>query len=137
MPNELQDFEQFMQVRLEAAQAFTNGDGVPVSNLVASSEPVTFFSPRGGYQQGSDGVLSQFQKDASGFVSGDTTFEVLQIAASDGIAYWSGFQKASAWLKGAPEPMEFPLLVTELFRRENGNWKLVHRHASLREAQNK
>jgi hypothetical protein len=29
----------------------------------------------------------------------------------------------------ASKQTEFNLLITEIFRRENGEWKLVHRHA--------
>jgi ketosteroid isomerase-like protein len=50
------------------------------------------------------------------------------MAASNGLAYWVGFQRATAHLRGRPEAVPFNLRVTELYRREDGTWKLIHRH---------
>jgi hypothetical protein len=46
-----------------------------------------------------------------------------------GSCHWVGFQRASVHLKGRAGEVPFNLRVTELFRREGGEWKLVHRHA--------
>jgi hypothetical protein len=129
MNDDLHDFEQFMKRREDAARAFVRGDAAPLGRIVARVSPATFFGPQGGYEQGPDHVYSVYERDAARFTSGDSSFEILQMAASNGIAYWAGFQRAMARLDESTERIPFNLRVTEVFRREGDEWKLVHRHA--------
>lgn len=130
MNNDLHDFEQFMQQREAAANAYVRGDAVPLSRVVAHDLPATFFGPQGGHKQGADKVAARYENDADAFAPGGAShFEILQMAASDGIAYWVGFQRATAYIRGNQDPVQFNLRVTEVFRREGSEWKMVHRHA--------
>ena len=129
MSNDSQDFERFMKRREDAARAFVNGDVVSLNRISARTSPVSFFGPKGGHEQGAEQVSAAYQRDAARFDSGETHFEILHMHASDGIGYWVGFQKATARLKGSADAVPFDLRVTEVFRREDGDWKLIHRHA--------
>lgn len=132
MSNELRDFEQFMEQREDAARAYVNGDAGPVDRISTRTSPATFFHPNGDYEQGAEQVSSRYERDAGYFESGgESSFEILQMAASDGIAYWVGFQHATARLKGQAEAVPMSLRITEVFRREGDEWKLVHRHADF------
>lgn len=130
MSKDLQDFKRFMEQREAAAGAYVRGDAEPLGQMVARVSNASFFSPRGDYVTGADAVWSRYEEDAGAFDSGsDNRFEILDMGASDEIAYWVGLQRASAQLRGNPEPVEFNLRITEIFRREGDEWKLVHRHA--------
>lgn len=132
MNDDLHDFEQFMKRREEASLAYVQGDAEPLSRIVARVSPATFFPPRGGYQQGATEVASRYEHDAALFEQGsDSSFEVLQMAASDGIAYWVGFTRSTARMRGSAEAIPMNLRTTEVFRREGDKWKLVHRHADM------
>jgi len=130
MSGKVHDFEEFMRQRVEAARAYVNGDADPLGRLATDADPATFFSPRGDLVRGAQAVDARYRADARGFAAGnDTTIEVLQMGASEDVAYWVGVQRANVHLQGRPEPTPFNLRVTEVFRREGSTWKLVHRHA--------
>ncbi|HEX5690886.1 MAG TPA: nuclear transport factor 2 family protein [Roseiflexaceae bacterium] len=130
MTNELHDFEQFMEQRQNAAQAYVSGDAAPLDKLVAHDGDATFFGPRGGSVEGATNVASRYTRDVAAFAPGsDNHFEILHMAASDGLAYWVGFQRSQAHMKGQAEAVPFNLRVTEIFRREGDSWKMIHRHA--------
>jgi ketosteroid isomerase-like protein len=126
------DFESFMRTRAKAADSYVNGDAAPVLALLTSHAKSTFFGPGGGYTEGAKEVASTHEKGAKAFEPGGSDeLEVLQAFASDGIAYWVGIQHAKARMHGKSQPVPMKLRVTEVFRREGDEWKLVHRHADM------
>jgi len=132
MDTDLHDFEQFMKRREEASHAYVQGDAEPLSRIVARTSPATFFAPRGGYRKGTSEVAATYEHDAALFEpGGDSHFEILDMAASDGIAYWVGIMRSTARMHGSAQAMPMDLRATEVFRREGGEWKLVHRHADM------
>ena len=130
MPTDAEDFDQFIGQRQAAAAEYVSGNPEPLGRLVAQELPATFFSPRGDVTTGTSDVWTRYERDASLFTRGsENAFEVLDSAAAGDIAYWVGFQRSQANMRGEDQPIPFDLRVTEIYRRENGRWKLVHRHA--------
>lgn len=130
MNDERDDFERFLQARHRAGEAYVSGDFAPLGALVARGVPASFFGPDGGRVQGAAPVRERYERDAGNFRAGSTsTFEVLQHGASGDVGYQVALQRATAHLAGRAEPVPMVLRVTEIFRREGGQWKLVHRHA--------
>ena len=55
-------------------------------------------------------------------------FDVVAAEVSGDMAYVVGFEHIANSVVGVPvEP--YTLRVTHIFRRENGEWKIAHRHA--------
>ena len=50
------------------------------------------------------------------------------MGASGDLAYTVAYEHTTAALHGG-EPTPYVLRVTTVFRREDGTWKVVHRHA--------
>ncbi|HEU5080800.1 MAG TPA: nuclear transport factor 2 family protein [Opitutaceae bacterium] len=132
MKTDADSFTEFMAQRREIAESYVNGDAEPLRDIVTHAMPATFFPPKGGHHQGASRVANIYERDAKFFDEGsETRLEILQSAASDGVGYWVGIQHANARLRGKPESVPMDLRITEIFRRDGDDWKLVHRHADM------
>ncbi len=130
MSNDSADFERFMTGREAIGQAYLAGDARPLAAISTRHDPATYFSPQGGYAQGVAGVLSATEDGAAQFLpGGDTQFEILHMSASGDLGYWVGVQHANVRMDGHDDPVAMHLRITEIYRREDGSWKLLHRHA--------
>lgn len=124
----MSDFQQFMKQREAAASAYCRGEGKPVDALTTPHNPASFFGPDGKAVKGAKAVRENFDAGARNFgPSGESHFEIFDARSSGDVGYWTGLQHAEVEMAGKHMPMS--LRVTELFRREAGEWKLVHRHA--------
>lgn len=125
-------FDDFLETRKKAAFSYVNGDDGPLSEIVASASPASFFSPMGDVTEGADKVTARYAKDAHSFENGSTSdLEILHSGSDGDLGYWVGYQKAKVRMKGRPEPVSMKIRITELFRREHGDWKMIHRHADI------
>lgn len=55
-------------------------------------------------------------------------FELLGAEVSGDLAYTTGFEHTSTSVNGVPR--SYTLRVTQVYRREDGEWRVVHRHGS-------
>lgn len=119
-----------MERRLAASTAFVNGDIDPLDQISTHTSPATIFGPNGDAVQGADRVNAANADGASRFEPGGTNaFEVMHQDADDRLAYWVGIQHSVVKMRGQDQPIPMDLRVTEIFRQEEGQWTLVHRHA--------
>ena len=118
--------------RNAAANAYVSGDATLVTELSAKTGLATFFGPGGGLIVGAKKVIGANERGARSFAPGSKSkFKVVQQSAVDGLAFWSGIQSAQVKLQGKPGKVTMNLRITEVFRREKGAWKLIHRHADM------
>ena len=126
--SELEDFLTMTLARqIEAEEAMHNGDPTLRLAMGSTREPVTLFGAMT-TKRGSDELRPFFRWLASRF--SDCTayhFELLAAGASGDLAYTVGLEHTTASMDGTPvEP--YTLRVTHVYRREDGEWTIVHRH---------
>ena len=126
---ETEQFLATMGPRITAAEiALHNGDSGPRIAMWSRAEPLTLLgaaiSGRGWREIGPifDSLGKQFS-DCRSYQN-----EIVAAEASGDLAYTVALEHVTASVSGA-EPKPFVLRVTTIFRREDGEWKVVHRHA--------
>ena len=123
-------FDEFMIRRKEASDRFVNGDPRSLDDIATQVSPASLFGPAGDHVEGADQVNAVNEKGAKSFDAGGTNrFDILQSDANDDMGFWAGIQRSTLRMKGKDEPVTMSLRVTEVFVRQGGAWKLVHRHA--------
>jgi ketosteroid isomerase-like protein len=123
-------FEAFLAERPAVGQAHVSGDSEPLTAISTARDPATFFSPTGGYVSGAAAVLATNQAGATDFRPGShSEFEIFHAGSSGELGYLVGIQHADVLIADQPDPVSMHLRITELYRREDGAWKLIHRHA--------
>ena len=126
----MSDFDIFMEQRLQASTAFVSGDAKPLDAIAVHSDPATIFPPPGVCVEGYKAVNAGNEKGAGGFSPGsENRFDVMHSGSSGELAYWTGIQRSVVHMADGSDPVPMDLRVTELFRKEDGAWKLFHRHA--------
>jgi ketosteroid isomerase-like protein len=125
-------FGDFMRRRQAVSTDYINGRADGLLLLSTTHDPATFFPPSGDRIHGASHVNDANKKGAHAFGEGSTGhFEILNSSSSGDLGFWTGIQHAEVVMKGKDEPVSMQLRTTEVFRRENGEWKLVHRHADM------
>lgn len=75
-------------------------------------------------QQQLDELLNGLAKQFSNCRS--YRFEILAYGVTADMAYTAGLEHTSASIEG--EPRSYILRATQIYRREDGEWKVAHRH---------
>jgi ketosteroid isomerase-like protein len=116
--------------RLAAAQRdFANGDAAGLKGLYSHREDVTVYGGFGGCERGWSEVAPRLDWAASHFSGGTYNQQDLSATVGTDVACLVSLER---WSYTDPRNRVDTLLelrVTQVFRREEGEWRLVHRHA--------
>ncbi|MFF7892690.1 nuclear transport factor 2 family protein [Streptomyces sp. NPDC007907] len=111
----------------EAELALHNGDAAPRRALWSRNEPVSVLgawrNARG--QEELDRLFATLEGSFSDCTS--YVFELLACDVSGDMAYTAGLEHTSASVDG--QPRTYTLRATQVYRREDGAWRVAHRHA--------
>jgi ketosteroid isomerase-like protein len=121
------DFLAWVRTELHDAElALHNGDAGPRQALWSQHEPVSVLGAWRNAQGREEvdrlfGDLARTFSDCSSYA-----FELLSFDVVGDMAYTEGYEHTSARIDG--QPRTYTLRATQVYRREDGHWRVAHRH---------
>lgn len=123
------------QLRTAMAKV-ANGDVSAIKALYSHSEDCTSFYGWGGYEKGWDAVSKRWDWAGQQFQGGTVAHENVTTVVTPELFYLTDIETfANQRMAGMEVPTGWTNRVTHIFRLENGEWRLVHRHGNRLEGQ--
>ncbi|MDI1265955.1 MAG: nuclear transport factor 2 family protein [bacterium] len=123
--------------RLRQAMArVANGDVSAIKALYSPSADATSFYGWGGYEKGWEAVSQRWDWAGAQFKGGNVRYENISTVMTPDMFYVTDIETFENQLVANVDgPTGWSNRVTHIFRREAGEWRLVHRHGNRLEAQ--
>jgi hypothetical protein len=100
-----------------------------LKELYSHDGDITVLGGFGGFEQGWNEVGPRLDWAASQFAGGSYERKTVSMVEGTDLAYTVSIEVNRVREKGKSEEVQLDLRVTQIYRRENGEWRLVHRHA--------
>ena len=124
------DVDKLIEQYYRAQREFLRGNPETVKDLFSQREDVTLANPYGPPVRGWDEVAKTIEHAAS--LRSDGEFVEWQIVAKHvtaELAYVVQIERAEAKIGAREDLTPLAVRATMIFRPEEGEWKIVHRHA--------
>jgi ketosteroid isomerase-like protein len=125
-------FRAFLRQWEEAQSRFINGDPTLWKQNASHRADATILGAFGGYgEKGWEAVGARYYWASSQYREGGATMNVeyINIGVSGDLAFTVAIERQKGARVGDQPPTQRALRATQIFRREAGAWKLLHRHA--------
>jgi ketosteroid isomerase-like protein len=121
--------DEFLPKHVEAERLIHAGDAQPRIDLWSRNDPITVLGAKESAQGWAQ--LEPLFKTVAGWFSDPVSyeFELMAAGASGDLAYIVGYERNEVSFQG--NPGTYTLRATHVFRREDGEWRTVHRHADV------
>ena len=123
-------FQQALQRVRTALASMGAGDPQLYIDCWAESADATLFGAWGPIEHGRDRLVETFRWVGTRFKSGALVPEDIVSFESGDLAYTVGFERGEV-VVDAGKAMPMTIRVTHIYRRIDGEWQLVHRHADF------
>jgi len=123
------DLRELLDRTQAALSHLVDGDAQPYLALWSQAADVTVMGGFGSYETGWDRVRQNTQFAASRFRGGRMSgVEEMAAGASGDLGYAVWIERGEVTVEGRDELAPLAVRVTHVFRREDGAWKIIHRH---------
>ena len=126
----IHDLDQVVKQYHLALGDFMKGNYEPAKQLFSEREDVTLGNPFGPFARGRTQVVETMKRAASHYREGEASgFDTISKCVTPDLAYIVEVERLKSRVGGREDVALVNLRVTSIFRREDGRWTLVHRHA--------
>jgi ketosteroid isomerase-like protein len=126
----IDDVDQVIEQFDLAQGEMVKGNPEPAMKLFSHREDVTLANPLGPTAHGWEQVAAAGEHAASQLRDGEIVgYEIIEKHVTPELAYVVRVERSRAKVAGSEDIAPIALRVTMIFRPEDGEWKIVHRHA--------
>ncbi len=124
------EFDRAIEKVHRAVREFSKGNPEPMKEVFSHREDATLAGPLGPPGRGWKNIADIMDRNASQIRDGEIpNIEIISKHITPDMAYILEIEWQRAKVGGSQEMADAPLRVTMIFEKENGTWKVVHRHA--------
>jgi ketosteroid isomerase-like protein len=128
MSGVVESLEDVVERQIAADEALYTGNPEPRIAMWSTRDPVTLFSAGGESKSGYKEITFFFRRLAARYSDAShVRFEIETSELKGELAYTVGLERFNASIGGAPVSPKI-IRATQVYRHEDGGWKIVHRH---------
>lgn len=113
-----------------ALNAMFTGDLTRMMEIWSHAEDVTYMGPGGGLQVGWTQVLAAWKEQAEMKLGGEVRPEEMRVTVGRDLAVTHNFERGEN-VDAEGKRQKVSIRATNLFRKENGKWKMIGHHTDL------
>ena len=128
--DDAKDVEQAMTQFYASLNALFTGDVTPMNEVWSHTDDVTYMGPAGGIQTGWGQVQAIWKDQAALKLGGKVDPEQTHVTIGNGLAIVQCYERGDN-LDAQGQPVEVSIRATNVFRKQNGQWKMIGHHTDL------
>lgn len=114
----------------EALNVMFTGDIEPMKAVWSHADDVTYMGPGGGLQYSWGAVLAEWEKQAAMKLGGSVTPQDMRVMMGRDLAVVQNYEIGTN-TDAEGNPQQVSIRATNIFRKENGAWKMTGHHTDL------
>lgn len=128
--NDLQGVQKATAEFYTALNSLFTGDAAPMCQVWSHADDVTYMGPAGGFQVGWEQIRSLWESQAELKLGGQVLPENVHTTVGRDLAIVNCLEVGSN-VDAEGQVVQVSIRVTNIFRKENGEWKMIGHHTDL------
>jgi ketosteroid isomerase-like protein len=128
--DDIREVEQAAAQFYQSLNALFTGDVAPMEQVWSHEADVSYMGPAGGFEIGWEKVQANWDLQASKLLGGHVEPSEMTVTVGNDLAIVQCYERGNnVDPQGRPLPVD--IRATNIFRKENGQWKMIGHHTDL------